>query len=530
MPEVLTRLWKQAGEFWQSLEKSQKTRLYITSAIVAVAMGICIFLLSKPNLITLIKSEDQKQISDMSTVLTDNKIWNTLDDSGNGIVINSKDKSKARIALSSKGLPKAGTTFADAISMIGISTTESDKQHIWRQQQIAEIARNIKELNNIEDATVNLAIPERSIFMVDGQDPPKPQAIVTVKSNQPLSSEQVHGIVLILTGSVENLDPKDVSVVDGNTGIPLNDNNTDTAVSTANNQEELRLAREKDIRNKVLSHFGLGASDSFDSLTVTPNVVLDFDKQNTQTKSLGIPKGMTDGALISNEFKNETVKNGTPSGQPGLPSNPGNANAPSYQTGTGGNSDYTDKEGKNNYNYDETISNSEKATGKMLPAESSMAISLWYGKNVKDDSKLTDAFINQIKLGANTATGIPVSNITVNKLKFAPEEVVKRTTSDIIRQLVSDYGFFILMLFLIIGMLIMAVPRKKPAALPGTMEALAASAGGPKYIVPEQGEPLPEIELEEKSEIKKQIDKFVKQKPDAVAQLLRNWLSDEWDG
>ena len=47
-------------------------------------------------------------------------------------------------------------------------------------------------------------------------------------------------------------------------------------------------------------------------------------------------------------------------------------------------------------------------------------------------------------------------------------------------------------------------------------------------MIPEE-EPMPEIEMEERSEIKKQIDKFVRQKPDAVAQLLRNWLSDDWD-
>jgi flagellar M-ring protein FliF len=53
-------------------------------------------------------------------------------------------------------------------------------------------------------------------------------------------------------------------------------------------------------------------------------------------------------------------------------------------------------------------------------------------------------------------------------------------------------------------------------------------ATGPRFVIPEE-EPVPEIELEERSEIKKQIDKFVRQKPDAVAQLLRNWLSDDWD-
>ena len=78
----------------------------------------------------------------------------------------------------------------------------------------------------------------------------------------------------------------------------------------------------------------------------------------------------------------------------------------------------------------------------------------------------------------------------------------------------------------------MAIPRKKQEEQPEMEQAMAA------LQVPEdqsllflsRSDPIPEIELEERSEIKKQIDKFVKQKPDSVAQLLRNWLSDEWDG
>lgn len=529
MPEALTKLWRQAVEFWQSLEKSQKTRLYITSIVVALALGVSIFMLARPNIITLIKSDDQKQVSEMVTVLNDNKIWNSLDDSGTGILINARDKSKARVALSSSGLPKEGTTFADAISMIGISTTESDKKHIWRQQQISEIISNIKMLDNVEDATVNLAVPESSIFIVDGEDMPKPQAIVTVKSKQKLTPAQVQGIVLIVSRSVEKLDPKNVSVVDGNTGIALSDNISDDSLSAVNTQEEMRVAREKEIRNKVLEQLGYGPSDSFDSLTVTANVVLDFDKEKTQSKIITNPSGMDGGAVVSSETQDETVKNGTASGQPGLQSNPGTTTT--YPTGTSGNSDYSNKTAKTNFAYDETMRDQEKATGKLMPQESGLAISLWYGKKVADDTKMDQAFIDGIKLAASNATGIPAANIAVNKLKLAQPDVVETTLNDTIKQLISDYGFFALMLLLIIGMLIMAIPRKK-SQVPGVLgeEMAAATAGvGPKFVIPDPGEPLPEIELEERSEIKKQIDKFVKQKPDAVAQLLRNWLSDEWD-
>ena len=39
---------------------------------------------------------------------------------------------------------------------------------------------------------------------------------------------------------------------------------------------------------------------------------------------------------------------------------------------------------------------------------------------------------------------------------------------------------------------------------------------------------LEDIELEEKSETRKMIEKFVDENPEAVASLLRNWLSEDW--
>ena len=38
-----------------------------------------------------------------------------------------------------------------------------------------------------------------------------------------------------------------------------------------------------------------------------------------------------------------------------------------------------------------------------------------------------------------------------------------------------------------------------------------------------------EIDMQEKSETRKAIEKFVDENPEAVALLLRNWLNDGWD-
>ena len=40
---------------------------------------------------------------------------------------------------------------------------------------------------------------------------------------------------------------------------------------------------------------------------------------------------------------------------------------------------------------------------------------------------------------------------------------------------------------------------------------------------------LEDIDVETKSETRKMIEKFVDENPEAAANLLRNWLNDDWD-
>ena len=42
-------------------------------------------------------------------------------------------------------------------------------------------------------------------------------------------------------------------------------------------------------------------------------------------------------------------------------------------------------------------------------------------------------------------------------------------------------------------------------------------------------EVLEDIEYDDRSEVRKMIDKFVDENPAAVAQLLRNWLNEDWE-
>ncbi len=526
MPDFIKKYFEQFKEFWSSLEKPQRNRIYITSIIVVVAIGISIFLISRPNRVVLFTNTDQKQIGEMIGVLNDNGIWNSAENNGTSIVIDSKDNNKAQILLAQAGYPREGFTFEDAISNIGLTTTQQDKEKIWQHQRVSDLETKIELLDNIDEAAVTLATPESSIFLNASSDRPRPTAYVMVRPNKTLSSSQVEGIVMLVSRSVENLDPNDVTIVDNNSNI-LNVTSGDDAISAANSQEELRRKREGELEQKVLDYFSGGQFESFDTLRVVANVALDFDKDKSQTKSITNPDGMEGGAIISSSIKEEIVKNGSEGGEPGLGSNPGDTGATGYMTGSGSSSDYSNTQEDINYGYDETLREQEKATGKFIPEDSGIAISLWYGSKVTDDAGLNDDFISEIRTAASTATGVPITNITVSKLKLAPPEIIEKTTLERINGLFRDYGFFALMILLIIGLIIISIPRKRN----GESEQVhqPATATGPRFIVPDYEDLLPEIELEERSEIKKQLDKFVKQKPESVAQLLRNWLSDDWE-
>lgn len=527
MPEVFSRLQQQVAEFWKNLDKSQKNRIYITSAILIVAIAAGIILLTRPNYVPLIRNADPKDVGEMTKILDSQKINFSLKDNGSSIYINSKDNNKAQVTLFQSGFPKSGMSFEDAFKMIKLNTTESDKKKLWEEYKKSTLIAKLKMFDNVKDADVDLALPEKSVFVEKNDQ--KTTAYVRITPKGEISEKQVQGIVMMVSHSVENLDPKDVTVVDNNLNV-LNVNLGDELMSVTSNQDNLRLKKKKELEKNVYDMFN-GQFDNFDTIRVVANPVLDFNKLKSVTNGVAKVDGIEGGgAVVSKHVVTETVQNGSKSSEPGVGTNPGTTGAPSYPAGSNDNGNYKKTDDIENYDYTRSTTESEKALGDLMSDRSSMTVTLWYGKRVTDENKISQDFINQFKNDVSKATGIPVANIAVNKYKLAPPEVVKETVAERITKLINDYGFFALILLLIIGLMIAMVPRRKKAE--EQLAAAAADAAGvtPRFIVPDvMEEQIPEIELEEKSEVKKQIDKFVKQKPDAVAQLLRNWLAEDWD-
>ncbi|MDP4179488.1 MAG: flagellar basal-body MS-ring/collar protein FliF [Bacillota bacterium] len=534
MPEFISRLQQKAIDLWKVLDKSQKRRIYVISAILIAVLAVTIVLATKSNYVPLIKSSDSKDVSDMTKILQDQNIKFKLDQNSGTIMIDSKDNNKAQVALIQGGFPKSGMTFEDAFSSIKINTTESDKQKLWQHYDESTLSAKLKMLaDNIEDASVTISKPEDTPFVIDENNTQKPSANVIVKPKSELTQKQVQGIVMMVASSVVGLDPKDVTVLDNNLNI-MNSQNMGNSIDEVNSQYDMKQKTQKALENSVYNLFNKVPLDSFESIRAVVNPVLDFDKLTRQTNDISNGTGMDGPAVISSEKTKEKLTNGNTSGIPGTDTNPGSSTTTTYPINSNGNSNYDKTTEKINNDYKRTVTDEEKALGAVNLEKSSMTVALYYGRRVKDDKNLTQAFIDSLKNDVSRATGIPLTNISVNKYKMAPETVETKSLSDTIKELVNAYGFFALILLLIIGLMIALIPRKKkgeqnePQVATPEPALAAAGAGGFDVTVNDEME-LQEIDIEERSEVKKQIEKFVKQKPDAVAQLLRNWLSDDWE-
>ena len=519
MPESLMRLQQQALEYWKDMDKAQKTKIMVIVILGIGIMSLAIFMITRPSYERLFSGQiDAKEIGEMSKILKESKVDHKLANGGTSIEVKAKDKDVAQLALAQSGYPRGGMTFKDALGSIKLSTTESDKKKIFKEYDEQKIVGSLKKIENIRDAVVNLSLPEKDVFLGDAQEQ-KPTAAVIIESDEVLSKKQVDGIVRFVAASVEGLDHKNVKIIDKYTGKMLNDSYDNDAAGITTSQYEIIEVNKKDIENKVINLF----TNRYDGIRVAANVVCDFDAESTKEVQYSPVVGDDSGILRSSESHKEEVQNGSTGGVPGTDSNGGNTTTPSYPTGDGSNGSYKKTDAINNYEINQKNIERNKATGLFDSTMSSITVSFLYGRdrqNVPTQAEISE-HINEI----SKATGMPAANIAITSFKLPPlsVEVPKTDWMKLLGQIGPIAVLGILIILLAIGVMRKGTPNRGFAAIG---PSLAPTSHIDQVI---DDDTLPEIEIEEKSEVKKQIDKFVKKRPEAVAQLLRNWLSDEWD-
>ncbi|SHJ05551.1 flagellar basal-body MS-ring/collar protein FliF [Lutispora thermophila] len=551
MGEAIKKVKDNLNEFWQGLEKGQKIRIAIISTIsvlLIVSIGI---ISAMPRYQVLYPNLDAKDAGEIKNKLQEMKIPVKVD--GTTILVPKDKVDEARINLAMEGLPKNDFVFPEMLKSSFNDTSQDKKlkQILYMQNTIAN---GIKSLDGVEWAQVNLFIPDDNVFVLESnRQEASASVIIKTKAGYPgLDEAQVNGIAQYISKSVKGLKEENITIIDEN-GRSLKTEGTtfSTQVSTQMEmQEATRINIQNSVRKFLESVYGVG------NVNVMATVKLNFDEKVETSKEFKSPDNSDDNAGLIRS-KEESSKQWTGDGSGGVPGTDSNTEIPTYVQTDESESSYNESSRIVNYEINEFQNQIVKEKGYI----ENLSLSILIDNNAKIKREALRLKLSNEQNGNKeyykkmSLTQIekelkdkndPSLDIDDEEIKNITELALKAVKGfgvedpDSIHVMAMDFDTSI-------RDLVESETNKDNTLEPKDFipYALAALvlAGAMIYIYrrnkkyEEKDEDDVEMALSKidevseltdiDNEVKKKVEKFVSQKPEQAAQLLKTWLNEE---
>jgi flagellar M-ring protein FliF len=153
--------------------------------------------------------------ADVLSVLDAEHIAYRLHPESGQVLVPDSDLGRARMLLAAKGvvarLP-AGLELMDQNDPLGVSQFVQDIR--FRRGLEGELAQSMMALDAVEGARVHLSVAKSSSFVLNDGQKSSASVVLTLKPGRSLNHEQIAAAINLVAGSVANLDPSRVSLVD----------------------------------------------------------------------------------------------------------------------------------------------------------------------------------------------------------------------------------------------------------------------------------------------------------------------------
>ncbi len=224
----------------------------VVAAVFLVAIGLFFYVtLQVPDRTTLFASLPESEKSVVMEALRANGTDVQIDPITGEMTVPAGEYYNSRMSLAAQGLPTSMPDGYSVLTDMPMGTSRSVETMRLKQSQELELSLSIDNINVIAGSRVHLAIPERSAFARNAQNPTA-SVFVQLKPGRALSSQQVQAIVNLVSSSVANLPKSSVTVIDQN-GRLLSDSVDDPATTLADRQLDYQLKLEDIYRRRIES-------------------------------------------------------------------------------------------------------------------------------------------------------------------------------------------------------------------------------------------------------------------------------------
>jgi flagellar M-ring protein FliF len=218
--DFFRRLAQQLREVWGGMSATRRA-LFVGAAVLVAALLVGVYYFrAQPEWAVLYSHLNQDEAQAIRDRLQSQGVPVRVSYDGSTVEVPADRVGTLRIDLAAQGLPAQakGYELFDEPSLGSTPTRENI--NLLRAKQ-AVIAKTIRQLEPVSNATVEIAKPDPSPFLREKQ-PTTASVMVQLKPNASLSRSQVGGIVAFVSKAVEGLTPENVTVVDGK-GNPLSE-------------------------------------------------------------------------------------------------------------------------------------------------------------------------------------------------------------------------------------------------------------------------------------------------------------------
>ncbi|KQO64916.1 flagellar basal-body MS-ring/collar protein FliF [Curtobacterium sp. Leaf261] len=213
MPDALKGMFGRFGATIKGFSVAQRTIAVIGIAAVVLGGIALASWLGKPSYAPLFTGLAAADASGITDQLTTDGVPYTLTDGGATILVPQGSVYAERLKAASAGLPSSNEGGYSLLDKMGVTASEFQQNVTYKRAIEGELAKTIGAMDGVQTASVQLAIPEKSVFVADEKDPTA-SVFVEPKAGQTLTNNQVQAIVHLTSAAVEGMQTTDVSVVD----------------------------------------------------------------------------------------------------------------------------------------------------------------------------------------------------------------------------------------------------------------------------------------------------------------------------
>jgi len=531
---------KKTGEFFKKIGKKKLVWLSVLAAIVLFAGIFGAILLNRVNYTVLysgLSAEEAGKIkSELDTKGVNSKVKGT-----DTILVPEDQADDLRVELASEGYPDTGLNYDIFSNSSALGSTDLERQTYLQYQLQENMRTTICKFDKVKDCIVIVNLPNSSSFVLSSNTTDASVSVmVELDEGETLADTEAKSIGEFVEKCVPNLKPENISIVDSNMKYYniLSDDNSDSDATTDSNTQQELTERMKDILSKQVKSV-LEPEVGTSNIAVSVNLSLNFDKETTSSDLFSPPVDGKDAGLVrSSQVQKDSSSSGSgSSGDAGTDSN--GVSATQYVSGQSTATPAGSSSETYNYELNEVKTAIEKAQGTIKD----LSVAVVINSNVKGVSDYQENFKNLIA----KAIGVDPKQITVELIPFV-QGSGNSSFDDYLAQsqgTLHEYNMNrLIRIGIIVGALVIVAlaalfilgkrkKKKKLLKLNVTGSPEKAADNGEKPDEPAANKPMgKEVEdMLEKVVSKKTnetgaAEELVDKHPEAVVEILRNWLTE----